>query len=358
MTHVDNNTESRKSKHLTYGEMQKIEAYKALDLSNRKIASLLGRSPQTINNAINTASVTQKSQQKQNGKTYTYYKMVYSTDVHYDIYLQNRLNCGRRPKWVDTNRFIEWADQKMLEDKWSPDTVIHEAKGLFDSGLVPSTSTLYNWIDSGIMRTKNIDLLEKVGRKPRTTKGLTRRNIKVLGTSIEERPKSIENRQEFGHWEIDTVVGKIDADEPVLLTLVERKTRFEKIFKIAGQRADAVDKTLQTFIQSLKGLDSQIFKTVTSDNGSEFANLSHLSKKTDVYFCHPFASFERGTSENQHKIIRRFLPKHQSFKEVSDRQVQRIQQWMNDYPRRILDYKTPHQAFVQELKLLDLELAA
>ena len=81
-------------------------------------------------------------------------------------------------------------------------------------------------------------------------------------------------------------------------------------------------------------------------------------EETDVYFCHPFASFERGTSENQHKIIRRFLPKHQSLKEVSDRQVQRIQPWMNDYPRRILDYKTPHQAFVQELKQLDLELAA
>ena len=81
-----------------------------------------------------------------------------------------------------------------------------------------------------------------------------------MGTSIEERPKSIENRQEFGPWEIDTVVGKTDADEPVLLTLVERKTRFEKIFKIAGQRAHAVDKTLRTFIQSLKGLDSQILK--------------------------------------------------------------------------------------------------
>lgn len=358
MTHVDNNTESRKSKHLTYGEMKKIEAYKALDLSNRKIAALLGRSPQTINNAINTASVTQKSQQRQNGKTYTYYKTVYSADLHHDIYHQNRVNCGRRPKWAETDRFTEWADRKMLDDKWSPDTVVQEAKDLFDAAIVPSTSTLYNWIDSGIMRTKNIDLLEKVGRKPRSTKGSQRRNVKVLGTSIEERPKAIDNRQEFGHWEIDTVIGKIDADEPVLLTLVERKTRFEKIFKIAGQRADAVDQTLQNFIQSLKGLDSQIFKTVTSDNGSEFANLSRLSEETDVYFCHPFASFERGTSENQHKIIRRFLPKHQSLKEVSDRQVQRIQQWMNDYPRRILDYKTPHQAFVQELKQLDLELAA
>ena len=92
----------------------------------------------------------------------------------------------------------------MLGNKWSPDTVIHEAKGLFDSALASSTSTLYNWIDSGIMRTKNIDLLKKVSWKPR--------NIKVLGISIEERPKSIENRQEFGHWEIDIVVGKIDAD--------------------------------------------------------------------------------------------------------------------------------------------------
>lgn len=76
-------------------------------------------------------------------------------------------------------------------------------------------------------------------------------------------------------------------------------------------------------------------------------------KKTDVYFYHPFASFERDTSENQHKIIRRFLPKHQSLKEVSNRQVQRIQQWMNDYSRRILDCKTAHQAFVHELIQLD-----
>ena len=264
----------------------------------------------------------------------------------------------RSPKWVETDEFIEWADQKMLEDKWSPDIVVQKAKELFHDSIIPSTSTLYNWIDSGIMRTKNIDLLEKVGRKQRTTKNKARRNVKVLGTSIEERPESVEERQEFGHWEIDTVVGNINADEPVLLTLVERKTRFEKIFKIAGQRADDVDQTLKIFIESLNGLEAEIFKSVTSDNGSEFANLSNLSEETEVYFCHPYASFERGTSENQHKIIRRFLPKHHSLKEVKENQIQRIQQWMNDYPRRILDYKTPHQTFVQELRKLDLDLAA
>lgn len=142
------------------------------------------------------------------------------------------------------------------------------------------------------------------------------------------------------------------------MTLVERKTRFEKIFKTASQRASHVDQTLRQFIQQFDGIEGDIFKTVTSDNGSEFANLAELSEETDVYFCHPYASYERGTSEKQHKIIRRFLPKHQSLKEVSENQVRRIQQWMNDYPRRILDYKTPHQAFIQELTKLDLNFAA
>ncbi len=358
MTQINHNTESHKETHLTYGEMKKIEAYKDIEYSNRKIADLIGRCPQTINNAINTGSVLQVHKQKQNGKIYTYEEKTYFADVHYDIYEQNRAHCGRRPKWVDGHNFIEWADQKMLEDKWSPDIVVQEAKNHFHYSIVPSTSTLYNWIDSGIMATKNIDLLEKVGRKQRTSKDKQRRNVKVLGTSIEERPESVEDRQEFGHWEIDTVVGNIDADEPVLLTLVERKTRFEKIFKIASQRASAVDQTLNAFIEQLDGLEGQIFKTVTSDNGSEFANLSKLTKETDIYFCHPFASFERGTSENQHKIIRRFLPKHQSLKDVEETHIRRIQQWMNDYPRRILGYQTPHQAFIRELRQLDLELAA
>ncbi|MFL2131219.1 IS30 family transposase [Ruoffia sp. FAM 20858] len=357
MTQVNSNTESRKGKHLTYGDMKQIEAYKKLDLSNRKIAKQLEKSPQTINNAIHNGTTKQRRQQKQNGKVYVQYYEIYSADTHFETYLKNRSQCGRRPKWVETDEFIEWADQKMLEDKWSPDIVVQKAKELFHDSIIPSTSTLYNWIDSGIMRTKNIDLLEKVGRKQRTTKNKARRNVTILGTSIEERPESVEERQEFGHWEIDTVVGNINAAEPVLLTLVERKTRFEKIFKIAGQRADDVDQTLKIFIESLNGLEAEIFKSVTSDNGSEFANLSNLSEETEVYFCHPYASFERGTSENQHKIIRRFLPKHHSLKEVKENQIQRIQQWMNDYPRRILDYKTPHQTFVQELRKLDLDLA-
>src|SRR5690625_7669443 len=115
----------------------------------------------------------------------------------------------------------------MLEEKWSPDTVVETPTDEFPLKIVPSASTLYIWIDSGIMRTKNIDLLEKVGRKPCETKGNKHRsNKKVYGKPIENRPEVVEASEEFAHWEIDTVIENKDADEPVLLTLVERKTPF------------------------------------------------------------------------------------------------------------------------------------
>lgn len=79
-----------------------------------------------------------------------------------------------------------------------------------------------------------------------------------------------------------------------------------------------MNQTLKAFVQKLNGLEGQIFKSVASDNGSEFASLSQLTKETDVYFCHPYASYQRGTSENLYKIIRRFLPEHQTLKEVKD----------------------------------------
>lgn len=360
MTQVNINTESRKGTHLTIGEMKQIEAYKRLNFSNRKIGRLLNRNHQTINDNVKKGTTIQVNKQIQNGKVYSYEKKVYYADVNFRVYEENRSHCGRRPKWVDGHEFIEWADEMMLKNKWSPDVVVNVAKNqdLFHESIIPCTSTLYNWIDSGIMKTKNVDLLEKVNRKPRVTKGKARRNKKIHGMSIDERPKTVELRREFGHWEIDTVIGKKQADEPVLLTLVERKTNFELLFKIDGKRTTNVDHTLQTLMGQLEGIEDDIFKTITSDNGSEFANLSELSKAIDIYYCHPYAAFERPISENQHKFIRRFFPKHESFKDITPAQVKRVQQWMNDYPRKKHNYKTPHQVFALELQKLQLNLTA
>lgn len=137
----------------------------------------------------------------------------------------------------------------------------------------------------------------------------------------------------------------------MLLTLAERQTRFEVILKLNGKDAQSVDQAVQQLRGRAGATFDQLFKTVTSDNGSEFSGLHDALKDVaDVYFSHPYASWERGTSENQHKLIRRFVPKGSPISDVSENLILRIHRWMNDYPRKILGYATPHDTFVQAFK--------
>ena len=265
----------------------------------------------------------------------------------------NRSSCGRKPKYIDVGEFLKWADHKMLKDKWSPDACVGYAKEnrLFPSSEIPSTKSLYNWINKSLMKTKNIDLLEKVKRRNKNSMRRTRQNKKKLGISIEERPDKIQTREEFGHWEIDTVIGKKKKTDPVLLTLVERKTRYEKLIKIHGKTPDAVDLGLD-FLKDKTQLNKEIFKSITSDNGSEFSSLSELAEYVDIYFCHPYTSWERGTSECQHKLIRRFIQKGTSLEEVSKEKIYRINEWMNNLPRKIFNYQSAKEEFIKEIKQL------
>src|SRR5690625_64637 len=356
MTQVNNNTNLPAGKHLTYEERVKIEAYKEPGYSNRKIARILKRAPQTINNAVNRGTVrTITQRQIHNDKVYEYDQYSYSAEADYQTYLRNRQYCGRRPKWLVCDSFTNWADDKMLKKEWSPDIVVGGAakENLFSSDLIPCTSPLYHWIDRGIMKTKNIDLLEKVSRKPRNDSPINRENRRVLGPSIKERPEEVESREHFGHWEIDTLLGARDKDDPVLLTLVERKTRLEIMLKIDQQDHANVDQAMNHLYKQLGDQAENIFKTITSDNGSEFAGIYELLKgTTDVFFAHPYAPYERGTKENQHKLVHQFIPKSKRLAEISTRTINRIQQWMNNIPRKILDYHTAQEAFFKELQLL------
>ena len=145
MTHTKNNTNSRKEKYLSYSERCQIAILKKEHYSNRQVAKVLGRAPQTIHSEIKRGTITQLTRQKQSEKVYDYYSSVYEADAGQAAYDQHRLNCGRRPKWVDTNTFIDWADDKMLMEKWSPDVVVGFAKKhkLFNPDIVPCTTTLY-----------------------------------------------------------------------------------------------------------------------------------------------------------------------------------------------------------------------
>ena len=173
---------------------------------------------------------------------------------------------------------------------WSPDACVGNAlaKGKFQRNQIVCTKTLYNYIDLGLLAVINADLPMKLRRNTKPSQ--IKKHKKKLGKSITERPSNINNREEFGHWEIDTVVGEKSKYDSVLLTIVERKTRNAIIHKIASKTAEAVTEALNS-IRTIYGAKfSDIFKTITSDNGSEFADLSSLETKTGtkVYFTHPY----------------------------------------------------------------------
>ena len=212
---------------------------------------------------------------------------------------------------------------------------------------------MYTYTDRNWLRIKNIDLTEKVGRKHKK-KVVLRRHKRLQGTSIVERPDKINTREEFGHWEIDLVIGKKKSEDNVLLTLSERKTKKEIIRKIKGKTVEAVHRCLKKIKKETYNFH-KIFRSITTDNGSEFARLHELGKQlgVDVYYAHPYSSWERGQNENTNRIIRRFIPKGEMIKNYSKKQIQQIEDWINSMYRKSLGWKTADYYYQKELKLLE-----
>jgi len=350
MVQEQNITKSTKGKHLTYNERCEIEKYKNIyKLSNRKIAKKLERAPQTIHKEIKDGTVRQKKVQKQNEKVYEYYYEIYSADAGQAAYENARKKSRRTPLWVRCSAFIDYADEKVLNKESSPDAIIGHAKknNLFPNEKIPCTTTLYNWIDKGYMKSINLDLLLKTKRSNKSQKN--RKNKRILGDSIENRPSIVDSREEFGHWEIDTVVGNKTKDQ-TLLTLTERKTRYEIIIKIDSKAKEPVNEAISKLKSTAGDKFPLIFKSITSDNGTEFSGISELLKNIiNVYFAHPYSSWERGTNEKHNGMIRRFIPKGTRISEVSSSVIYRVQDWMNNLPRKILGYMTPQEALFEEL---------
>lgn len=239
-------------------------------------------------------------------------------------------------KIMEAYDFVRYAERQILENRMSPDALCGEAKlsGRFQK--IVSTKTLYNYIDKRLLKVRNIDLPLKVRRKSRTDK--CKQNKRLFGMSIEERSDEVNNRTAFGHWEIDTIVGK-KGSSPVLLSLDERLTRKRHLVKIPSRSSDAVRLGLEKIAELYGDSFETVFKTVTSDNGSEFVDLgSYLPKSTKVYYAHPYSSYERGTNEKQNSLVRRFFPKGKSFENITDEQVAFVEHWINNLPRKIFNY--------------------
>ena len=279
-------TEHRKGKHLSYEERVIIQTRLKDGWNPNRIAREIGCAPNTVRNEIKRGTVA----------LYQGNVFRYKASAGQAAYEKNRASCCRHYELLEKSPFISYVEEHFFEDEWSLDVCVHRAlkDGSFTREQIVCTKTLYNYADLGLLSIKNIDLPEKLRRSPKTTR--VRENKRVLGRSIEDRPSSIDDRTEFGHWD-------------------------------------------------------DIFKTITTDNGPEFSLLSGLEElsKTLVYFAHPYTSCEKGSVERHNGLIRRFIPKGRRIDSYSDEQICQIEVWCNSLPRKVLGYSTPDELFEDEL---------
>ena len=276
-----------------------------------------------------------------------------ATDAHNDYIFKRGLSKGEYVlrKFPKMAKYIE---DKIKIDKWSPDVIVGymERHKIFNQeGFTHITvPTIYNAIRFHIINVK----LEDTRRMKYNPKYEYQEEKQVseskLPYSIDNRPDEIENRLVFGNFELDTILGKKRGKHECLMTLTERKTRFEIIFKLNCKTADEVVKKFNQIKIFMKSNYNKFFKSLTTDNGSEFSHFLDIIKdtKTQIYFCHPYCSGEKGTNEKSNSMIRYFIPKGSLIENYSYQDINNIANWMNNYPRKILDYKTPLEALLEE----------
>ena len=255
--------------------------------------------------------------------------------------------------------FVEYVE-KMILKKYSPEAIIADIrrKNLKFKTTV-CVSTIYNYIDKGIfsnITVKNLTRQGKMKGKPRQARTQKRA---PAGQSIEKRAQHINNRSEFGHWEMDTVIGQKTRGQ-ILLVLTERKTRYQMIYKMKDKTAKSTVQVLNRLERRFKSKFPKIFKTITVDNGTEFSACFDLEQsciranhqRTTMYYCHPYSSWERGSNENQNAFIRRFIPKGHKIEQYSEAYIQTVADFINDYPRRIHNYSSANDLFQLECSCL------
>lgn len=288
-------------------------------------------------------------------------KYVYSSDRAQDLYDLNASAKGPGLKLGSNYELAEFVRCRIVEHKEAPDVVAHRMRQAGMEGFV-CTKTLYSYIDQGVIPgVSNESLWEKRKRRKQRRRSIRRLAKRISrGPSIELRPAEADSREAFGHWEMDLVVGPTRGSNAALLTLVERKHRRTIIRKLP-------DKTQASVLKALKGIERlygaprfrRLFKSITVDNGSEFLDFEALEasvfskqQRTRVFYAHPYSSWERGSNENANRMVRRFVAKGRDIARFTKKRISEVEAWLNDYPRRILDFMTPNELFMNELKAI------
>jgi IS30 family transposase len=214
-------------------------------------------------------------------------------------------------------------------------------------GKTISHETIYTWIYTGNGRKLGLHHYLCSGR-PRRHRHYTRKSRKnhILNrVSIHERPEYIEQKQEIGHWESDSMA--FSKQKERLSVQYERKAKYVMIHRLSNGTAEATDEALNDSIQLLP---QYVWKTITFDNGGEGANHSSLQLHYGIktYFCDNYASWQKGGVENVNGIIRRYLPRKTNMSDLTQSDIYAIQEQINNTPRKTLGYKTPKEVMAEE----------
>lgn len=337
--------------HFTWNDRLQLEAYLKAGIKPPEIAVFLNKCRASVYNEI------KRGQEEFLNSDYTK-EYRYCAEKAERKYREHLAAKGRDLKIGNDHELAEYIENKIIKDKYSPGAVLGEIKAkelAFKTTI--SKPTLYRYIDNGVfLKLTNKDLPVK-SKKNKQRYRRVKAKRRSAGVSIERRPKTIMDRMEFGHWEMDCVEGA-KRTRKTLLVLSERKTRDEIVIPIKAKKAAYVVTALNHLEKGYRKLFPKVFKTITVDNGVEFSDVEGMEKsifggqRTSVYYCHPYSSWERGTNENINKMVRRHYPKGTNFEKHSNKELCKLNDWINNYPREIFEYHTSKEMFDKEIAKL------
>jgi len=319
-----------------------------IDVSKPDIARKLGVHHSTIYDEIKRGQV-----EILNSDLTT--RVVYSPEMSESRHILSMKNREQPLKIGKDHKLANWLVSTIGDKGYSP------AAACSLMGKTPETTfsvtlcrqTVYKYIDKGYLWPLTNKQLRYKGKQKRNYNKVTRAARPSKGDSIERRPDIINERKEAGHWEMDSVQGK-QRTKRALLVMTERVTRKELAFPMQDQTAASVVNTLDR-LEKQYGSErfKTIFKSITVDNGHEFMDLEGMqrsyinngSERTHIYYCHPRNPGERGSNEKQNQLIRWFFPKGTDFTHVSNDKIKKAIEWINNYPRLLLNWKTSNELY-------------
>ncbi len=339
--------------HLTPTDRRTIEALLNAKRPIKEIAAVIHVHISTIYREIKRARMIQRNSDWTEEERY-------NPDGAERRYRENLAAKGAPLKIGNDFALVEFLEKKVLEEGRSPAAALADVQleGKQFKTMI-CVNTFYSYIAKGVFLTlTNADLPEKPKRKRPYHKVKTAKRP-PRGTSIEKRPAAVDARAEFGHWEMDTVYSGKKASKKALLVLTERKSRKEIIEPMPDRTAESTIKALDRIERRFGALFRKVFKSITVDNGGEFSDVARLErsairkgKRTCFFYCHPYSSYERGSNENQNKMIRRRYPKGTDFGKVTAAAIKGLESWINNYPRKLLGWKTAEMIYQECLAAL------